>query len=55
MEYKVTITELLCMDVYVEADCMEDAEKAVKEAYINGDYVLDADHYVDTQFETQEV
>ena len=53
-EYKVTITETLKKDVYVEAETQLEAEQKVSDAWKNGDYILDADHFVDVDFEAED-
>lgn len=52
-EYDVTITETLEKNVKVEAESREDAEEAVKKAYYNSEYVLDAENFTGVQFTTQ--
>lgn len=52
-EYDVTITETLEKNVKVEAASREDAEEAVKKAYYNSEYVLDAENFTGVQFTTQ--
>jgi len=54
--YRVTITEILQKDVYVSAselseDTSEAAAMLVKSRWKNADYVLDADNFVDVDFE----
>ena len=49
--YKVTITETLQMDVEVEAESPEEAEKMVSDGWCRSDYVLDADYFDGVQFE----
>jgi len=54
--YRVTITEILQKDVYVSAseldeDTPEAAAMLVKSRWKNADYVLDADNFVDVDFE----
>ncbi len=53
--YKVTITETLQMDVEVEAESPEEAEKMVSDGWCRSDYVLDADYFDGVQFEAEEV
>ena len=52
-EFDVTITETLEKNVKVEAASREDAEEAVKKAYYNSEYVLDAENFTGVQFTTQ--
>ena len=53
-EYDVTITETLKLTVSVEASSKEEAEQMVSEQWNAGDHVLDADNFVDVQFESNE-
>ena len=53
-EYDVTITETLKLTVSVEASSKEEAEQMVSEQWNTGDHVLDADNFVDVQFESNE-
>lgn len=52
-EYDVMITETLVRLVEVEAASREQAEEAVRKLYREGRIVLDADDYVDTDFEVK--
>lgn len=52
-EYDVKITETLEKDVTVTAASREDAEEAVKKAYYNSEYILDAENFTGVQFATQ--
>lgn len=52
-EYDVKITETLEKDVTVTAASREDAEDAVKKAYYNSEYILDAENFTGVQFATQ--
>ena len=52
-EFDVTITETLEKNVKVEAESREEAEDAVKKAYYNSEYVLDAENFTGVQFATQ--
>ena len=53
-EYDVTITEKLQTVVTVEANTKEEAEQMVSDQWRSGDHVLDADNFVDVEFEGQE-
>lgn len=53
-EYKVTITETLQMNVFVEAGSQWEAEQIVSDGWRNGEYVLDSDHFVDVDFEAED-
>ena len=55
MKYKVEITETLQMNVEVEADSLEEAERIVIDKWYKGDYILDADNFVDVDFEAEEL
>jgi hypothetical protein len=48
--YKVTITEVLQMSVEVEAPSRREAERHVEKQWIDGDYILDADHFKGVTF-----
>ena len=50
-EYVVKITEILEKVVFINADNQEDAHKRVREDYKNGEYILNADNFVDVEFE----
>ena len=52
-EFDVTITETLEKNVKVEAESRQEAEDAVKKAYYNSEYVLDAENFTGVQFATQ--
>ena len=52
-EFDITITETLEKNVTVEAASREEAEEAVKKAYYNSEYVLDAENFTGVQFKTQ--
>ena len=52
-EFDVKITETLEKDVTVTANSREEAEDAVKKAYYNSEYVLDAENFTGVQFDTQ--
>ena len=54
-EYKVTITEKLKRDVYVEANSLEEARHIATENWYKGDYILDADDFSEINFDAEEV
>ena len=54
-EYKVTITEKLKRDVYVEANSLEEAQHIATENWYKGDYILDADDFSEINFDAEEV
>lgn len=51
-EFDVTITETLKLTVTVEASSPEEAEQMVNDQWRAGDHVLDADNFVDVEFES---
>ena len=53
-EFDVTITEKLQAVVTVEAETREEAEQMVSDQWRSGDHVLDADNFVDVEFEGKE-
>lgn len=53
-KYIVTITETSKMNVEVEAENLDEAEAKVNDAWYRGDYVLDADNFVEVDFEAEE-
>jgi len=53
-EYEVEITETLQMTVTVEANSAAEAERLVKAAYDNSEYILDADHFMGADIRTIE-
>ena len=53
-EYDVTITEKLQAVVTVEAETREEAEQMVSDQWRSGDHILDADNFVDVEFEGKE-
>lgn len=53
-EYKVTITETLKMTVSVEANSQDKAEQIVADRWADGEYVLDADNFVDVDYEAED-
>ena len=55
MNYKVTITETLKKDVEVEADSYDEAVQSVTDEWKNGDHILDADNFVDVDFDAEEL
>lgn len=54
-EYKVTITEKLKKDVYVEANSLEEAKHIATENWYKGDYILDADDFSEINFDAEEI
>ena len=54
-DYYVTITETLRMKLNVEADSMEEAVEKVKDGWKSGEYILDADHFEDVDFEAEDI
>lgn len=53
-EFDVTITEKLQAVVTVEANTKEEAEQMVSDQWRSGDHILDADNFVDVEFEGKE-
>lgn len=53
-EYKVTITETLKKDVYIEAENQAEAEQKAFEAWQNSEYILDAGNFIDVDFEAED-
>lgn len=53
-EYKVTITETLKMNVVVEAEDQFEAEQIVSDRWHNGEYILDADNFIEVDFDSEE-
>lgn len=53
-EYDILIKETLEKTVTVEAATREEAEKAVKQAYYNSEYILDAESFTGVNFAFQE-
>jgi len=53
-EFDVTITEKLQAVVTVEAETREEAEQMVSDQWRSGDHILDADNFVDVEFEGKE-
>ena len=49
-KYKVTITETLQMEVEVDAPNRSEAERLVNRQWVEGDYILSADHFTDVDF-----
>ncbi len=54
-EYKVTITETLKKDVYVEAETRHEAEQKVFDAWRNSEHILDADNFIDADFDAEDL
>lgn len=52
--YDVTITETLQMTVPIEAESLADAEQMAEENWNRSQYILDADHFVGTDFKAKE-
>jgi hypothetical protein len=52
--FKVTITETLKREIYVEAKDYEEAERIAEYQYYHGDHVLDSEDYETTTFEAEE-
>lgn len=53
-EYIIEITETLCKEVIVIADNENDARDRAKEAYYNGEIVLDSSDFLSVEFPTRE-
>lgn len=54
-DYYVTITETLRMKLNIEADSMEEAIEKVKDGWRSGEYILDADHFEDVNFDAEDI
>ena len=54
-DYYVTITETLRMKLNIEADSMEEAIEKVKDGWRSGEYILDADHFEDVDFDAEDI
>lgn len=54
-KYVVTIYETLAQNIEVKAENYSDAIKKVREKYDNGEIVLSADDYLDTEFDCVKV
>ena len=54
-KYNVTITETLKMRVEVEAETQLEAEQIISDKWHNGEYILDADHFEDVDFEAEDI
>ena len=54
-EYKVTITETLKKTVFVEAGSQNEAEQIVADKWAKGEYILDADNFMDVDYEAETV
>ena len=50
-EFDVTITETLKLTVSVEASSKEEAQQMVSDQWHAGDHILDADNFVEVEFE----
>lgn len=53
-EFDVTITETLKLTVSVEASSREEAEQMVNDQWRAGDHILDADNFVEVDFESND-
>ena len=53
-KYKVTITETSKMTVFVEANSQDEAEQIVADRWAEGEYILDADNFVDVDYEAED-
>lgn len=53
--FKVTITEALKRTVEVEANDQQEAEQMVSDGWHNSKYILDAEDFVDVEFEAAPV
>lgn len=53
-KFKVTITEILKREIYVEAEEAEEAERIAEKQYYSGEHVLDSEDYQTTTFEAEE-
>ena len=49
--FNVTITETLMLTVKVEAKDQDEAEQIVSDNWRNCEYIIDADNFVDVEFE----
>jgi hypothetical protein len=52
--FEVTITETLQMKISVNAKDKDAAEALVEKHWKNGDYLIDADHFVGVKFEASQ-
>lgn len=50
-EYVITITEVLERTVFINADNQEEAHERARADWNNGAFILDADDFVDVEFE----
>lgn len=53
-EFDVTITETLKLTVSVEASSKEEAQQMVNDQWHAGDHILDADNFVEVEFESND-
>lgn len=53
-EFDVTITETLKLTVSVEASSKEEARQMVSDQWHAGDHILDADNFVEVEFESND-
>lgn len=54
-KFMVTIIETLKMTVEVEAEDQKQAEQIVEGRWKNGEYILDADNFIDVEFEATRI
>jgi hypothetical protein len=52
--FSVEITETLQRTIEIDAKDADEAESLVRAAYRNGDYILDADHFMGAEFSVSE-
>jgi hypothetical protein len=52
--YQVEIKETLSMTIESEAENAQQAEEIIREAYVNQEYILDAEHFTGVDFSTRE-
>ena len=53
-EFDVTIAETLKLTVSVEASSKEEAQQMVSDQWHAGDHILDADNFVEVEFESND-
>ena len=53
-KFDVTITETLKLTVSVEASSKEEAQQMVSDQWHAGDHILDADNFVEVEFESND-
>ena len=54
-DYYVTITETSKMKLNIEAESMEEAIERVRSGWKSGEYILDADHFENVEFEAEDL